>query len=145
MSIIKIDPRISWYSEHEPFFTLPTDLLLNEQNPTGADKFYRLLSSLVLSFTFVDYIERYVDNVSNISENTLLIQFWKIDSLFRYFYSNGDDDCLHQHYLSESSSPSPTDSNYLQNQGSNLVQHRNRNERTTTTKITIYQKDTCHR
>ena len=67
MSIIKIDPRISWYSEHEPFFTLPTDLLLNEQNPTGADKFYRLLSLLVLSFTCVAYIERYVDNVSNIS------------------------------------------------------------------------------
>ena len=42
-------------------------------------------------------------------------------SLFRYFYSNCDDDCLHQHYLSESSSPSPTDSNYLQNQGSNLA------------------------
>jgi CheY-like chemotaxis protein len=42
-------------------------------------------------------------------------------SLFRYFYSNCDEDCLHQHYLSESSSPSPTDSNYLQNQGSNLA------------------------
>jgi CheY-like chemotaxis protein len=42
-------------------------------------------------------------------------------SLFRYFYSNGDDDCLHQHSLSEFSSPSPTDSNYLQNQGSNLA------------------------
>ena len=42
-------------------------------------------------------------------------------SLFRYFYSNCDDDCFHQHYLSESSSPSPTDSNYLQNQGSNLA------------------------
>jgi len=53
--------------EHDPFFMLPTDLLLNEQNPTGADKFYRLLSLLVLSFTCVAYIERYVDNVSNIS------------------------------------------------------------------------------
>ena len=53
--------------EHDPFFMLPTDLLLNEQNPTGADKFYRLLSLLVLSFTCVAYIERCVDNVSNIS------------------------------------------------------------------------------
>ena len=42
-------------------------------------------------------------------------------SLFRYFYSNCDDDCLHQHYLSESSSlPSNTDPNYQQNQGSKL-------------------------
>lgn len=53
--------------EHDPLFMLPTDLLLNEQNPTGAGKFYRLLSLLVLSFTCVAYIERYVDNVSNIS------------------------------------------------------------------------------
>ena len=34
--------------------------------------------------------------------------------------SNNNSDCHHQHYLSESSSPSLTDPNYLQNQGSNL-------------------------
>ena len=41
-------------------------------------------------------------------------------SLFRYSYSHSEDDCLHQHYLSESSSRSLTDPNYLQSQGSNL-------------------------
>jgi CheY-like chemotaxis protein len=39
-------------------------------------------------------------------------------SLFRYFYSNSEDNCLHQQYLSGSSSL--TDPYYLQNQGSNL-------------------------
>ena len=34
--------------------------------------------------------------------------------------SNNNSDRHHQHYLSESSSPSLTDPNYLQNQGSNL-------------------------
>ena len=40
-------------------------------------------------------------------------------SSFRHSYSNNTDR-HHQYYLSESSSPSPTDSNYIQNQGSNL-------------------------
>ena len=40
-------------------------------------------------------------------------------SLFRYFYSNSEDDCLHQQYLSGSSS-SLTDLNYPQNRGSDL-------------------------
>ena len=40
-----------------------------------------------------------------------------------HFYRSYDvnsDRHHHQHYISESSPPSPTDSNYLQNQGSNL-------------------------
>ena len=42
-------------------------------------------------------------------------------SSFRYSYSNHDDRLHDQHYLSESSSsPSRTDPNYQQNQGSNL-------------------------
>ena len=40
-------------------------------------------------------------------------------SSFRHSYSNNTDR-HHQYYLSESSSHSPTDSNYIQNQGSNL-------------------------
>jgi CheY-like chemotaxis protein len=40
-------------------------------------------------------------------------------SSFRHSYSNNTDR-HHQYYLSESSSPSPTDSNYIQNQGSRL-------------------------
>ncbi|HEY7572135.1 MAG TPA: response regulator [Nitrososphaeraceae archaeon] len=41
-------------------------------------------------------------------------------SLFRYFYSNSEDDCLTQDYLSEPSSYSLTDPNSPQHQGSNL-------------------------
>ena len=41
-------------------------------------------------------------------------------SLFSYFYSNNEDDRLHEHYPSESSSLF-TDSNYLQNWESDLV------------------------
>jgi CheY-like chemotaxis protein len=40
-------------------------------------------------------------------------------SSFRHSYSNNTDR-HHQYYVSESSSHSPTDSNYIQNQGSNL-------------------------
>ena len=39
-------------------------------------------------------------------------------SSFRYSYSNNDDRLHDQHYLSKSSSPSHTDPNYQQNQGS---------------------------
>ena len=58
--------------------------------------------------------------------------------------SNDNSDRHHQHYLSESSPPSLTDPNYLQNQGSNLdTSIGNRSKRTTHN--TIYQKDTCCR
>ena len=58
--------------------------------------------------------------------------------------SNNNSDRHHQHYLSESSSPSLTDPNYLQNQGSNLdTTEGNESKGTTTTTTTVYQKDTC--
>ena len=41
-------------------------------------------------------------------------------SSFYHSYINNGDRLHHQHYLSKSSSPSLTDPNYLQNQGSNL-------------------------
>src|SRR5262249_54158768 len=41
-------------------------------------------------------------------------------SSFYHFYSNSGDRLQDQHYLSESSSPSLTGHNYLQNQASNL-------------------------
>ena len=41
----------------------------------------------------------------------------EIGSFFHLY--NDDSDRHHQYYLSESSSPSPADSNYIQNQGSN--------------------------
>ncbi len=41
-------------------------------------------------------------------------------SSFRYSYINNGDSLHDQHYLSESSSPSHTDPNYIQNQGTNL-------------------------
>ena len=63
-------------------------------------------------------------------------------SLFHYSYSNNSNS-HHQHYL-ESSSSSLTDSGYLQNQGSNLDTIIE-TETKATSKITIYQKDTCCR
>ena len=42
-------------------------------------------------------------------------------SLFCYSYSGDGDHLRQQHYLSESNSTSLTDTNYVQNQGSNLV------------------------
>jgi PleD family two-component response regulator len=41
-------------------------------------------------------------------------------NLFRYFYGNSENDCLHQHYLSKSSSPSLTNSIYLRSQVSHV-------------------------
>ena len=65
-------------------------------------------------------------------------------SSFYHLY-NDNSDRHHQHYLSESSSPSLTDPNYLQNQGSNLDTPIEMETKEPPHTITIYQKDSCCR